>query len=164
MVKRQRIDQWAETKSLRALRHGSQKYAGRGCHAEWRRVMLGNMIGIEAHLIISLDKLEACLVVILQWQIAAVQMVEYAKFHRSDQGPFAVVDKNLMRFAEESTELMKNVIICDSRLGIWQIASQILNDHEKTILILAHDHRTVLLTLVFGSFRAPQDWMSIADS
>src|SRR5215472_5446329 len=163
MVKRQRIDQWAETKSLRALRHGSQKYAGRGCHAEWRRVMLGNMIGIEAHLIISLDKLEACLVVILQWQIAAVQMVEYAKFHRSDQGPFAVVDKNVMRFADESTGLMKNVIICDDRLGIRQIEPD-FNDHEKTILILARDHRTVLLTLVFGSFWAPQDWMSIADS
>src|SRR5262245_18832180 len=103
MVKRQRIDQWAETKSLRALCYSSQKYAGRGCHAEGRRVMLGNVIGIEAHLIISLDKLEACLVVILQWQIAAVQMVEYAKFHRSDQGPFAGMNKNLMRFADEST-------------------------------------------------------------
>src|SRR5262245_21695265 len=82
MVKRQRIDQRAETKSLCALRHGSQEYAGRRCHAERRRVMLGNMIGIEAYLIISLDKLEACLVIILQRQIAPVQMVKYAKFHR----------------------------------------------------------------------------------
>src|SRR5215475_9662296 len=82
MVKRQRIDQWAETKSLCALRHGSQEYAGRRCHAERRRVMLGNMIGIEAYLIISLDKLEACLVIILQRQIAPVQMVKYAKLHR----------------------------------------------------------------------------------
>src|SRR5262247_3788997 len=59
MVKRQRIYQGAKTKSLRALPHGSQEYAGRRCHAEGRRVMLGNMIGIEAYLIISLDKLKA---------------------------------------------------------------------------------------------------------
>src|SRR5215510_12522068 len=82
MVKRQRVDQGAETKSLRALPHGSQEYAGRRCHPEGRRVMLGNMIGIEAYLIISLDKLEACLVIILQRQLAAVQMVKYAKLHR----------------------------------------------------------------------------------
>jgi hypothetical protein len=30
-------------------------------------------------------------------------MVEYAKFHRNDQGPFAVVNENLMRFADDST-------------------------------------------------------------
>src|SRR5262249_7830215 len=66
MVKRQRIDQWAETKSLRALRHGSQEHAGRRRHAEWRRVMFRNMIGVESCLVISFDKLEACLVVILQ--------------------------------------------------------------------------------------------------
>src|SRR5262245_9989435 len=65
MVQRQRIDLRAETKSLLSLCHGSQEYACRRCHAEGRRVMLGNMIGIEAHLIISLDKLEACLVKIL---------------------------------------------------------------------------------------------------
>src|SRR4029077_6067347 len=102
MVKWQRINQRAEAEPARALRYGSQKHAGRRRHAERCRVMFRHMIGIETRLIISLDELEACLVIILQRQISAVEMVEYAEFHRIERVP-SVVTRNLMRFADEST-------------------------------------------------------------
>jgi hypothetical protein len=47
-------------------------------------------------------------------------VVEYTKFHGNDQVPFAVVNKNLMRFAGESTGRAKNVIGCDEKLEIQQ--------------------------------------------
>src|SRR4030095_14189160 len=114
MVKRQRIDQRAETNSPRALRHGSQEHAGRRRHPAWRRMMFRNMIGVETRLVISLNELEACLRVFLERQVAAIQMVEYTKLHRSDEVLFAIVVENLMRFVGEST----------GRVRMWYAATR----------------------------------------
>ena len=72
MMERQRVDQGPETKPPRALRDGSKEHARRRRHAKRGRVMLGNMVRVEARLVISLDELEAGLVKILQRQIAAI--------------------------------------------------------------------------------------------
>ena len=43
--------------------------------------MLGDVIGVEAEPIISLDDLQPRLVVVVQRQIVAVEMIEDAEFH-----------------------------------------------------------------------------------
>ena len=54
MIERQRIDQRAKAQAFRALRDRSQEHAGARRHAKRRRVMLGDVIGVEAVLIVDL--------------------------------------------------------------------------------------------------------------
>ena len=90
-------------------------------------MMFRNMIGVETRLVISLDELEACLVIILQRQVAAVQMVEYTKFHGSDQVPFAIVVGNLMRFVGESTGYVR---MCYSATRKLRFSKEVTRDSE----------------------------------
>ena len=55
MVERQQIDQRAEAQGLRALRHRGEKQAGRGGAAERRRVVLGEVIAVDAGAIVGFD-------------------------------------------------------------------------------------------------------------
>ena len=43
--------------------------------------MLGNVVGVEAVAVESLDNLQSLLVMFAQWQVVAVEMVENTKFH-----------------------------------------------------------------------------------
>ena len=43
--------------------------------------MLGNVVGVEAVTVESLDNLQSLLVILAQWQVVAVEMVENTKFH-----------------------------------------------------------------------------------
>jgi hypothetical protein len=39
------------------------------------------MVGVETRPLIGLDKLQPSFIVIVQWQIVAIQMIEYTEFH-----------------------------------------------------------------------------------
>ena len=62
MIERERVDERPEAEPLRPLRDGGEEDARRGRHAERRRVMLGEVIGVEAARVIGLDQLQPLLV------------------------------------------------------------------------------------------------------
>ncbi len=76
MVERQAVDHRPEAKILRTLCNSRQEDAGRCCHAEWREVMFGDVIAVEAGAIIGLDDLQSVFVKLAQRQVAAIDMVE----------------------------------------------------------------------------------------
>ncbi len=63
MIERQHEDHRPEAQPPRALRQGGEKDVGRRRHAERCRVMLGQMIGVEAGAIVGFGDLEAVLVI-----------------------------------------------------------------------------------------------------
>ncbi len=83
MMQRQRVDQRAEPKLPRALGDRGKEHAGGGRHAERRRMMLGEVIGVEPGLVVGFDELEAILVIVAQRQIVAVEVIENAEVHCS---------------------------------------------------------------------------------
>ena len=80
MMERQRIDQRAEAKALRALGDGGEVNAGRGGQPERRRVMLGGMIGVEAAAIVGLDDLQPFLVERVQGEVIAIEVAKIPNF------------------------------------------------------------------------------------
>ena len=60
---------------------GGQEHARRGRHAERRRMVLGEMIGVEARAIVGLGNPQAVLVVVRERAAVAVEMIEDAEFH-----------------------------------------------------------------------------------
>jgi hypothetical protein len=82
VIERQRIDHWPEAQPLCPLRDGGEKEAGRWGRADWRAVMLGDVIAVEAESVVRLDDLEPRLVIIRERQGGvAVQVVENTEFH-----------------------------------------------------------------------------------
>ncbi len=81
VIQGERVDQRAEAQPFGALRDRRQEHAGRGRHAERRSVMLGQVIGVEAGRIVELDQLEPRLVIRVERDVVAVEMVENAEFH-----------------------------------------------------------------------------------
>src|SRR5262245_40638350 len=81
MVQRHRPYQWAESQPARALRDGGQEHAGRGRHAERRRMVLSEMIGVESRAIVGLCNLEAVLVIVRKRAAVAIEMIEDPEFH-----------------------------------------------------------------------------------
>ena len=79
MIERQRVDQRPEIEPLGALRDGGEKHARGGRHAERRRMMLGDLIAIEAEPVVKLDQLQPVLVEIAQRRAGGIQVVEYAE-------------------------------------------------------------------------------------
>jgi hypothetical protein len=69
VVKVDRVDQRPEAQRLGALSHGGEEYAGRRRHAERRRMVLGDVIGVEACALVELDQPQA--VVELPMQVVA---------------------------------------------------------------------------------------------
>ena len=72
MVERKGVDQRSETKPPGALGDGGQENAGGRRHAQGRRVVLRQMVGVEALPLVRLDQRQTRLVVVPQRQIAAV--------------------------------------------------------------------------------------------
>ncbi len=83
MMQRHRPYQRTETQPLGALRDRRQEDARRGREAQRRRMMLGEMIGVESGAVVSLHHLEAVFVIIREGAAVAVEMVEDAEFHVS---------------------------------------------------------------------------------
>src|SRR5882672_1750875 len=81
MIERQRVDQRPETQPARALRDRGEKDARRRGEAERRRMMLGDVIGVEAEPVVGFDDLQPGLVVVTKREIVAVEMIEDAELH-----------------------------------------------------------------------------------
>src|SRR5262249_32673858 len=81
MVERHRPHQRPEPQALRALSDGGKKNARRRRHAERRRMMLGEVIGIEGGAIIGLCDFEAVLVIVCERPRITVEVIEDAEFH-----------------------------------------------------------------------------------
>src|SRR5262249_31248513 len=79
MVHRCDIEQWAETQAPAPLRHRCQKHARRGCHAERRRMVLGDVVGTKARAIVLFDELESRLEQVGQRHAVGVDMIENAE-------------------------------------------------------------------------------------
>ena len=78
MIERQRVDQ-RPAEPPRTLRDCGEENAGRGCHAERRRVVLGHVIGVKAKAVIGFGELQAILIEFGERQPGAVEMIEYAE-------------------------------------------------------------------------------------
>ena len=76
-----RVDQRPEAQRLGALRDGGEEHAGRGRHAERRRVVLGQVIGVEAGSLVELDQSQPVVELPVQVAAGAVHVVEDAELH-----------------------------------------------------------------------------------
>src|SRR6516225_2099582 len=83
MIERQEVDEGAEAQRLGALRHGREEQPGRGGAAERRRMMLGEVIAVDAAAVIGFDQLEPIGVELPKWPARIVHVVEYTEFHAS---------------------------------------------------------------------------------
>ena len=82
MIEVDGVDQRPEAQRLGALGHGGQEHAGRGRHAERRRVMLGQVIGVEARALVELDQPQPLVELPAEIGAGAVHVVEDAELHR----------------------------------------------------------------------------------
>src|ERR1700757_5007944 len=58
-----------------------REHARRWRHAERRRVMLGEMIGVETGAIVGLGHFEAVLVIVREGAVVAIKMIKDTEFH-----------------------------------------------------------------------------------
>jgi hypothetical protein len=82
VVHRGDVEQRAEAQPLGPLRHRGEEHAGRGRHAERRRMMFGDMIGAKAGAIVLFDELEPRLEQIPERNAVVVEMIENAELER----------------------------------------------------------------------------------
>ena len=82
VVRRQHVDQRAETDAARALGDGGQEHARRRRQVERRRVMLAHVIRAKAGAVVEPDQLEPLLVLLREGIRAAVVLIEDAELHR----------------------------------------------------------------------------------
>src|SRR3984893_11484253 len=85
MIERQEIDEGAEAQRLGALRHGREKEPGRGGAAERRRVVLGDVVAIDAAAVIGFDQLEPIGVERAKRPAPIVHVIEHAEFHAASR-------------------------------------------------------------------------------
>ena len=87
VVERQDVDQRPEQHRPRPLGDGGEEYAGRGRHAQRRRVVLRHVVAVDSRRLVTLHHPEAVLVEVGERDFAAaVEMVEDAEFHRRAPG------------------------------------------------------------------------------
>src|ERR1700761_2822668 len=82
MVERQQVNQGTKAQSLRALRDRGEPDAGRWSDAKRRRMVFRDVIAVEACAIIGFDEPKPVGIETVQWDRAAIHMVEYAKSHK----------------------------------------------------------------------------------
>src|ERR1700730_8756656 len=81
MAEAQDIDQRAEAQPRGALGDSRQTDGWRRRQAQGRRVMLGNMIGVEAAAVIDLGELQPAFIELREARCATVDVVEDSEFH-----------------------------------------------------------------------------------
>ena len=81
MIERHREHHRAEAQPPGALRQRGKKHVRRWRHAERRRMVLGEVIGVEAGSIVGLGDLQAVFIKIRQRWAGAVEVIENSKFH-----------------------------------------------------------------------------------
>src|SRR5262249_41389903 len=91
MIERKEMEGGAEAQGLGARRYGREKQPGRGGAAERRRVVLGDVVAIDAAAVIGFDQLEPIGVERAKRRASIVHVIEHAEFHaasrRVDHGP-----------------------------------------------------------------------------
>jgi hypothetical protein len=83
MMHRQHIDERPQPNALRPLRDRREKHAGRGRHAEGRRMMLAHVIGAKAGTVVELDQSQAILILISEGKRPEIVLVENSELHES---------------------------------------------------------------------------------
>ena len=81
VVERQQIDQRAKPQILGAVGERRHDQRRRGCRAQRRRVVLGDVVAVEARAVVGLGNLELVGVELAEWHACIVDVVEYAEFH-----------------------------------------------------------------------------------
>src|SRR5436190_9442048 len=81
MMERHRPHQRPEPQASRALGDSGKKHARRGRHAERRRMVLGDMIGVEPGAVVGLGYFETVLVIVRKRAGISVEVIEDAEFH-----------------------------------------------------------------------------------
>ena len=84
MVERQRIHQRPEAQASGALRSEREENRRRGRHPERRRVVLGDVQGVEAEPIVGLGELEPVLEELRERLAARIHVIENAEPHFRD--------------------------------------------------------------------------------
>ena len=78
MIERQQINQRPDPQVLRALRQRGEDQGRRGGGAERRRVMLGDVIAVEAGAIVRFGECQPVGVELTEWGARVVYVVEVA--------------------------------------------------------------------------------------
>jgi hypothetical protein len=85
VVERQAVHAGAEANAPRALGGGGEEEPGHRGQAQRRRVMLGQVIGVEAARVVFLQQAQPALVVLVHGHVAPVEMVEDPEVHGARQ-------------------------------------------------------------------------------
>src|SRR5215208_6647301 len=75
------VEQRPEAQPLGALGHGGQEHAGRRRHAEWRRVMLGQVIGMKTRALVELDQLQPLVELPAEISAGTIHVIEDTELH-----------------------------------------------------------------------------------
>src|SRR5215813_11171298 len=105
MIERQEIDERAEAQRLGALRYGREKQPGRGGAAKRRRVVLGDVVAIDAAAVIGFDQLEPIGVECAERAAPVVHVIEYAEFHAAPRRRTMARHPRPPRFGSSGTAL-----------------------------------------------------------
>src|ERR1700728_3813078 len=81
MAEAEDVDQRTEAQALGALGDRRQKHAGRRRHAERRRMVFGDMVGVKAAAVIDFGELQPAFIEFGKARGAAVDVIEDSKFH-----------------------------------------------------------------------------------
>src|SRR5436190_15589190 len=81
MIERQQIDQRSEAEFGGALRQRREDQRGGGGRAEWRRVMLGDVIAVEARALVGLGDGQPVGVELTERHACVVDVIEDSEFH-----------------------------------------------------------------------------------
>ncbi len=84
MVERQGIHEGTEAKALGALRREREENRRRGRHPERRRVVLGDVQGVQADPVVGLRELEPVLEELRERLAARIHVIENAELHFRD--------------------------------------------------------------------------------
>ena len=87
VVERQAVHAGPETDAPGALGGRGQEDAGHGRQPERRRVVLGQVVGVEARRVVLLEQAQPVLVEIRHRHVAPVEVVEDAQVHVPSRGP-----------------------------------------------------------------------------
>ena len=82
MIERQQIDHRSEPQGFGALRDRRQIDAGRRGHAERRRMVLRDVVAVDAGAFIGLRQAQAIFVKFCERNARVIHVVEHAEFHR----------------------------------------------------------------------------------
>ena len=82
-VERKKIDQRAQTNAFRLARDRAEVHARDRHHVDGRRVVLGDVVAVEARVVGGRDEREALVELLRERTVGTIDVVEEAEFHAS---------------------------------------------------------------------------------